>query len=81
MRILCEAGLYGWIAVKKTLFRKPSTIKRLQRAEAHQDWTIEQCNELLWTEESKFEIFRSIGHSMNGEELVKELQPPVSHQP
>ena len=36
------------------------------------------CNKVFWTDDSKFEIFSKIGESMSGEELLKELQPPVS---
>ena len=74
-RRLCEADLY-----KKQLLRKQNNIKSLQWNETRKDWTIEQCNKVNWTDESKFEIFGDIGGSICGEELMKELQPPVSHQ-
>ena len=44
---------------KKTLLRNQNTVKRLQCAKAHKNWKIEQLNKVLWTDESKFEIFRS----------------------
>ena len=43
----------------KLLLRKQNNAKRLQWAKVHKDWTIEQWNKVLWTEESKFEIFGS----------------------
>ena len=52
-----EAGLYGRIAVKKSLLRKLNNVKRFQWAKAYKDWTKEQLNKVLWTDESKFEIF------------------------
>ena len=57
-RRLCEADLYGRIAVKKPLLRKQNNVKRLQWTYAHKDWTIQQCNIVLWTDESKFKIFQ-----------------------
>ena len=54
-----EAGLYGKIAVKKSLLRKLNNVKRLQLVKAHKDWTIEWWNKVLWTDKSKFEIFGS----------------------
>ena len=58
-RKLNEAGLYGRIAFKRPLLRKQNNVKRLQRAKAHKDLTIEQWNKVLWIDKSKFEIFRS----------------------
>ena len=55
-RRLCESGLHGRIAVKKQLLRKPNNVKRLQWAKVHKDWTSEQRNKILWTNELKFEI-------------------------
>ena len=59
MRKLCEAVLYGRIAVKKPLLGKQNRVKRLQWAKVLKDWTIEQWNKVFWTDESKFEIFVS----------------------
>ena len=56
-RRFCKAGLYDSIAEKKTLLRNQNNIKRLQWVMAHNDWTLEQLNKILWTEESKFEIW------------------------
>ena len=55
-RRLCEACLYGRIAVKKPLLRKQNNVKRLQ---THKDQTIEQWNKVFWINESKFKIFGS----------------------
>ena len=55
----CEAGLYGRISGKKLLLKKQNNGKSLQWAKVNKDWTIEQWNKVLWTDESKFEIFGS----------------------
>ncbi len=54
-----ETGLYDIIGVKEPLLRKQNNVKRLQWAKAYKDWTIEQWNKVLWTDESKFKIFGS----------------------
>ena len=48
-----EAGLNGRTTIKKPLLRER---KQCQKAS---DWTIAQWNKVFWTDESKFEIFRS----------------------
>ena len=36
-----------------------NNVKRLQWVKAHKDWTMDQRNKVIWTDESKFEIFGS----------------------
>ena len=55
----CETGLYSRIAVKKPLLRKQNNVKGLQWGKVHKDWTIEQWNKVLWTDELKVEILGS----------------------
>lgn len=56
-RRLQKAGLHGRIAMKKPLLRKQNKQKRLKWAREHQHWTIEEWKNVLWTDESKFELF------------------------
>jgi transposase len=56
---LHEVGLYGRVAVKKPLLRPQNKKKRLEWAKQHQNWTINQWNRMLWSDESKFEVFGS----------------------
>ena len=56
-RRLREAGLYGRVAAKKPLLRPQNIQKRLEFARRHQDWSAEEWRKVLWTDESKFEIF------------------------
>ena len=58
-RRLCEAGLYGRIALKKPLLMNQNNVKKLQWAKVYKDQTIEQWNKVLWTDESKFKIIGS----------------------
>lgn len=58
-RRLIEIGLNGRVAAKKPLLRPTNLKKRLQFAKDHLDWTFEDWSKVLWTDESKFEIFSS----------------------
>jgi len=56
---LNKAGLYGRVAVKKPLLRPQNKKKRLDWAKQHRHWEISDWNKVLWSDESKFEIFGS----------------------
>lgn len=58
-RRLREKGLIGRVAVKKPLLRPVNKKKRLQFAKEHKNWTIDDWKNVLWTDESKFELFGS----------------------
>ena len=54
-----ENGLHERVAVKKPLLCKANIRKRLEFAKTYKDWTVDQWMKVLWTDESKFEIFGS----------------------
>ena len=56
-RRLREKGFIGRIAVKKPLLRPANRLKRLNFVKEHKDWTIAQWKNVLWSDESKFELF------------------------
>lgn len=56
---LRSAGLYGRVAKRKPLLNKINKKKRLQWAREHRNWTLDDFKKVLWTDESKFEIFGS----------------------
>ena len=41
------------------MLMKQNNVKRLQWIKVHEDWTIKEWNKVIWTDESKFEIFGS----------------------
>lgn len=72
-RYLREEGLFGRVAIKKPLLRRQNRIKRLRFAKQHKDWTKDDWNKVLWTDESKFELFgtnRTLEGFMCGDEKV-----------
>ena len=72
-RRLKDAGLMGRCAARKPLLRPLNKRKRLTWAREHENWSIDQWKEVLWTDESKFEIFGSRRRVfVGGEEQVKE---------
>lgn len=58
-RRLRRKGFFGRIAVKKPLLKREHRQKRLAFARKHQNWTLEQWKSVLWSDESKFELFGS----------------------
>jgi transposase len=56
---LRKAGLHGRVCMKKPLLSPVNKFKRLVWAYKHKDWTVEQWNKVLWTDEKKFELFNT----------------------
>lgn len=56
-RRLRDGGLFGRVAVRKPLLRPQNKLKRLEWARNHKDWTAEDFKRVLWSDESKFEVF------------------------
>ena len=54
---LLKSGLRGCVAIRKPLLRGGNKEKRLKYAKPHKDWAQEMFNRVLYTNESKFEIF------------------------
>ena len=79
-RRLCEAGLYGRIAIKKLLLRKQNNVKRFQWAKTLKDWSIEQWNKVLWTDKTKSEIIGSNRNIYVRWRVGERRVPSVTHQ-
>jgi len=83
-RCLLGWGLKGRVAAKKPLLGKPNVAKRLAFAKDHVNWTNEQWGQVLFSDESIFEIFgnkrRLFVRRFEGERYSKYyLQPTVKH--
>ena len=65
-RILRESGLNGRIAAKKPLLKDNNNKKRLVWAKKHKQWTLDWRKSVLWSDESKYEIFVSNSHVFVG---------------
>lgn len=83
-RRLRAANLCGRIAIKKPLLRRGNKQKRLKWAQVHKNWTVEDWKRVLWTDESKFEVFgqrrrvyvrRSVSEKMHPDCVI----PTVKH--
>ena len=53
-----EKTLWSWI-IWQNCCQETTVEEANQCQKAHKDWTIDQWNKVLWTDELKFEIFRS----------------------
>ena len=83
-RVLRKNGLIAHIKRKKPLLRKSHCRKRLAWAKAHKDWTVEDWAKVVWSDESKFNLFGSDGQKYcwrkPGEALKEQhVQPTVKH--
>ncbi|MGH0150415.1 UNVERIFIED_CONTAM: hypothetical protein FKN15_017649 [Acipenser sinensis] len=56
-RSLVRSGLHGRLAAKKPYLRRGNKAKRLNYVRKHRNWGAEKWQQVLWTDESKFEIF------------------------
>ena len=56
-RRLCESGLQGQIAAKKPLLKDTNNKKRLAWAKKHEQWTLDWCKSVLWSDKTKCDFF------------------------
>jgi hypothetical protein len=70
-RRLRESGLHGWIAAKKPLLKDTNKKKRLDWGKKHEQWTLDRWKSVLWSDESKLEIFGSIRRVFVRRRVVK----------
>ena len=76
-RLLCN-GLRGRVAVPKPLLRRGNRVKRLRWAEKYQHFTEDDWKKVLFTDESKFEIYG--GNRRAGETMIPQsIRPTVRH--
>ena len=57
--VLIRDGLHGRVCLKKPLLRPINKVRRVEWARAHRRWKIEQWQQVLWSDEKKFELFNS----------------------
>ena len=60
-RCLNQFGLFGRDAAKKQLISIKNRKARLDFTHRHRNWTITQWCKVIWSDESKFQLFRSDG--------------------
>ena len=54
-----ESGRHGRFAAQKPQVKDTNKKNRLAWAKKHNQWTLDRCKSVLWSDESKFEIFGS----------------------
>lgn len=59
--ILIRAGLRGRVPAKKPWISKKNRAARMKFANDHKDWTVQQWARILWSDESKNNLFGSDG--------------------
>ncbi len=83
-RSLKKWGLFGRVAATKPLLRKANIKKRLAWTREHKNWTLAQWYRVLFTDETKSEIFgnnrRAYVRSRTGERYLNTcLKPSIKH--
>jgi hypothetical protein len=83
-RALKDAKMSGRVGARKPLLMKKNVAKRLKFALEHKKWTKEQWSKVLWSDESKFELFvtkcRTFVRRMINERFQKNcVIPTVKH--
>ena len=83
-RVLYKAGLKGRVKRKKPLLKKEHRKKRQTLARVHAGWTLNDWKKVVWSDESKFNVFGSDGREYcwrrDGEAFRDQnIQPTVKH--
>jgi hypothetical protein len=58
---LREKGFKGQVPRKKPFISKTNMTKRFNWAKIHQNWTVDDWKKVIWSDESKFNLFGSDG--------------------
>ena len=72
-RRLIDAGLNGRISRRKPLLLPRHKQQRLQWAKDHRDWTEDMWKKVVWSDESKFNLFHSDVRTYIRRRLSEEL--------
>lgn len=73
-RALKRNGLVARVKRKKPLLSKKHREKRLKFAKRYKDWTINEWSKIVWSDESKFQIFGSDGREYYWKKIGEPLQ-------
>ena len=79
-RRLDNAGLYGRVARKKPLLTDRHKTARLNWAKERKDWTLNEWNKVIWSDESKYNLLGSDGRVYVRRRVGEELLPECIHQ-
>ena len=79
-RRLDDAGLYGRVARKKPLLTDRHKLIRLNWAKEHKNWSVHDWNMVIWSDESKFNLFGSDGRVYIRRRIREDFHPDCIQQ-
>ena len=74
-RTLADFRMHGRIARRKSFLSVANRKKRLQFALEHKDWTVEHWGKIIFSDESKFNLYKSNGCTYVGRNSGEALNP------
>uniref|UniRef100_A0A914E9J0 Transposase Tc1-like domain-containing protein n=1 Tax=Acrobeloides nanus TaxID=290746 RepID=A0A914E9J0_9BILA len=76
-RRLKRAGLFARRPAKKPLFKKKHRKARLEFVRSHEHWTKEDWSRILWSDETKFNLFNPDGRPIRMRYKPRYVRPTV----
>ena len=74
-RTLADFGMHGRIARRKPFLSAANRKKHLQFALEHKDWTVEDWGKIIFSDESKFNLYKSDGRTYVRRSSSEALNP------
>jgi transposase len=83
--ILKAGGLQARVRIKKPLLTREVKAKRLEWAKRHESWTLQKWEKVLWSDETKFELYptgyrRYVWLSRGDPLSIRVIKPTVYHK-
>ena len=79
-RTLVNAGMHGRIARRKPYLSRVNRKRRLRFALQHKNWSVEDWSQIIFSDESKFQLYKSNGRTYVRRSVGEALDPKCVQQ-